>query len=79
MLLNLHGGPLDGLQLDLPTDVAKLIVVDDSGRVTRYETSSSWPVDGKPNAEGDATLPRSEVDFDRGLRRAMMGNWDRLI
>ena len=82
MHVTIHGGPWDGLTVDLPESVDKLVVVDDRGRVHRYETDGEWEVitpAGQCDAGADMRLTDNRADFDRELAEAMGSRWDDAI
>lgn len=77
MSVTLFGGPLDGLTIDMPEAVDKLIVVDDRNRVHRYETDGEWTViKGNDVDHGaDMRLSDNPAEFDQELREAMGSVW----
>ena len=82
MNVTMHGGPWDGLTVELPETVDKLVVIDDRGRVHRYETAEEWEVitpAGQVDAGAEMQLARNREDFDRELGEAIGSRWDDAI
>lgn len=81
MNVTLFGGPLDGLKVELPEAVDKLLIVDDRNRVHRYETDGEWSVikvrDGGETVESgaDMRLTDNPEEFDAELRAAIGSKW----
>lgn len=81
MTVTLFGGPWDGLKMELPEPVDKLAMVDDRGRVHRYETDGEWTVikqtpGGETEESGaDMRLSNNPAEFDQELREAMGSQW----
>lgn len=81
MTVTLFGGPLDGLKMELPEAVDKLLIVDDRRRVHRYETDGEWTVikqtpSGESTETGaDMRLTGDPGEYDAELRAAMGSEW----
>lgn len=85
MNVTLFGGPLDGLTIDMPEAVDKIAVLDDRGRLHRYETDGEWTqIKHAPNGEtvesgADMRLTGNADEYDAELREAMGSGWKDLI
>lgn len=81
MSVTFHGGPWDGLEVELPEVVDKLLIVDDRGRIHRYETDGEWEVitqtqgGERIEAGGDMVLTTDVAEYDAELLEALGSNW----